>query len=200
MDIAFKTGYSLVVAILFVLVVILGMRTFYDEPDYPDYPIYQGGYQGGPPLGAEKGIYCDALRDVCYVQGVETTPELEATLSDAEKSYLKDQREFAQAQRDFENERKDYFRNVFMIATALGVAAIGAALFLFFRRVEAMPLGLLLGGIGVVIYGWIESARGPDEAVGTAPLFAVVAVGLVAVLAAGYWFLGKRQAPRDIGD
>lgn len=196
MDIAFKTGYSLVVAILFVLVVILGMRTFYDEPDYTDYPIYQGG----PSLEVEKGIYCDSLRDVCYVRGVEATPELEATLSDAEKSFLEDQREFAQTQRDFENERKDYFRNVFMIATALGVAAIAAALFLFFRRVEAMPLGLLLGGIGAVIYGWIESARGPDDAVGTAPLFAVTAVGLVAVLAAGYWFLGKRQASRESED
>jgi hypothetical protein len=195
MDIAFKTGYSLVVAILFVLVVILGVRTFYDEPDYPVYPVYQGG----PPY-SEKGIYCDPPpRDACYIQGVEITPERQATLSDAEKSYLEDQREFAERQRDFENERKDYFRNVFIVATALGVAAIGAALFLFFRRVEAMPLGLLLGGVGVVIYGWIESARGPDEAVGTAPLFAVVAVGFVAVLAAGYWFLGKREAPRDSG-
>lgn len=195
MDIAFKTGYSLVVAILFVLVVILGVHTFYDEPDYPDYPIYRGG----PPPLMEKGIYCEPPRDACYIQGVEVTPELEATLSDAEKSYLQDQREFAKKQRDFENERKDYFRNVFVIATALGVAAIGAGLFLFFRRVEAMPLGLLLGGISVVIYGWIESARGPDEAVGTAPLFAVVAVGFVAVLAAGYWFLGKRQASRESG-
>jgi len=77
----------------------------------------------------------------------------------------------------------------------LAVLAIGAGIYLFFRRVEAMPLGLLLGGIGVVIYGWVESARGPDEAVGTAPLFAVVAVGLALVLAAGYWFLGKRSAP-----
>jgi len=195
MDIAFKTGYSLVVAILLVLVVILGMRTFYDEPDYPVYPN-----QDAPPPFIEKKIYCEPLRDVCYVQGVEATPELEATLSDAEKSYLQDQREFAEKQRDFENERKDYFRNVFIIATALGVAAIGAALFLFFRRVEAMPLGLLLGGIGVVIYGWIESARGPDEAVGTAPLFAVVAVGLAAVLAAGYWFLGKRKSAEGAGE
>jgi len=198
MDTAFKVAYSLVVTLLLVLVVILGMRTFYDEPDHPVYPNY---YQGAPPPLIEKGgIYCEPLRDVCYIGGVEATPELEATLSDADKSYLQDQREFAEKQRDYENERKDYFRNVFIIATALGVAAIGAALFLFFRRVEAMPLGLLLGGIGVVIYGWIESARGPDEAVGTAPLFAVVAVGLAAVLAAGYWFLGKRKPAEGAGE
>ena len=132
MQTLFKLAYGLVVAILFVLVVILGIRTFYDGPE--------------------------ALPD-----------------------------------------RIDYFRNVFIIAQVLGVLAIGVGIYLFFRRIEAMPLGLLLGGIGVVIYGWVESARGPDEAVGTGPLFAVAAAGLVTVLAAGYWFLGVRGASDDTG-
>ena len=132
MDTAFKVVYSLVVAILLVLVVILGMRTFYEEPDHIGFMV--------------------------------------------------------------DEERKDYFRNVFIIANAIGVVAISAGLFLFFRRVEAMPLGLLLGGTGVVIYGWVELGRGPGESVGTAPLFAIAAVGLAIVLAAGYWFLGRRPA------
>ncbi len=190
MDTAFKVGYSLVVAILLVLVVILGMRTFYDEPDDPIYP--PPPFLGGP---ESKAIYCDPFQDACYVDGRQITPDVETTLTSAQKSILRDQREFAQKQRDYQNDRKDYFRNVFIVASVLGVLAIGAGIYLFFRRVEAMPLGLLLGGIGVVIYGWVESARGPDEAVGTAPLFAVVALGLVLVLAAGYWFLGKRSAP-----
>ena len=95
------------------------------------------------------------------------------------------------------DERDDYFRNVFIFANVLGVAAVAVGLYLF-RRVEAMPLGLLLGGVGVVIYGWVESARGPGEA-STAPLFAVVAVGLVIVLAGGYWFLGTRRARGENG-
>lgn len=187
MDTAFKVGYSLVVAILLVLAVILGQRTFYDEPDYPGF---QPGFSE-----PTKSIYCNPSDDdACYINGVLATPEVEAGLSESDRSFLRQQREVAQRQRDYENDREDYFRNVFIIATVTGLLAIGAGLFLFFRRIEAMPLGLLLGGIGVVIYGWVESARGPDEALGTGPLFAVAAVGLVAVLAAGYWFLGRRES------
>src|SRR2546428_8525511 len=99
MDTVFKVGYSLVVAILLVLVVILGTRTFYSEPSGPS------GYN---PAG----------------------------------------------QQAYNDERDDYFRNVFIVANVLGVAAVAVGLYLF-RRVEAMPLGLLLGGVGVVIYGWV---------------------------------------------
>lgn len=35
---AFRVSYSLAVAILFVLFVILGTMTFYDEPEQPEYP------------------------------------------------------------------------------------------------------------------------------------------------------------------
>ena len=142
MDTAFKVGYSLVVAILFVLVVILGQRTFYDEPS---------ATSGYSPTGAQG----------------------------------------------YSDDRDEYFRKVFIFANVLGVAAVAVGLYLF-RRVEAMPLGLLLGGVGVVIYGWVESARGPGEA-STAPLFAVVAVGLVIVLAGGYWFLGTRRVRGENG-
>lgn len=190
MDTAFKVAYSLVVAVLFILMVILGQRTFYEEPQYPQYPPSLG-------LSPTKNFSCDYATDVCREFGpqgeVVLTPEREAELSERERDYLREQRAFNKLQREHENDREAYFRNVFLLATALGVSAIGAAVYLFFRRIEAMPLGLLLGGIGVVIYGWVESARGPDEAVGTGPLFASVAVALVLVLAAGYWFLGKQR-------
>ncbi len=139
MPTAFKVGYSLVVAILLILFVILGIRTFYDEPDSATvYPWEQ-----------------------------------------------------------YEDQRADYHRNVFIVAMVLGVAAVAAGLSLF-RRVEALPLGILLGGFGVVIFGWVQSEEGPGE-MGMAPLFAVVAVGLAVVLAVGYWFLGVRAPPGGDG-
>jgi hypothetical protein len=88
-----------------------------------------------------------------------------------------------------EAEREDHFRNVFLAAGIAGVAAIVAGVALF-RRVEAMPLGLVLGGIGAVSYGWVEWSRGPDEA-GSSLLFVVVAAGLALVLGGGYYFLGR---------
>jgi len=135
MDTAFKVAYSLVVAILLVLVVILGTRTFYDEP---------------------KAEYFNPAT-------AQTSQE----------------------------ERNDYHRNVFILANVIGVAAVAAGLILY-RRVEAVPLGLLLGGIGVVIFGWVQSAEADGGEVGEAPLFVAVAVGLAIVLAAGYWFLRER--------
>ena len=141
MQTLFKLSYSLTVAILLVLFVILGTRTFYDEPESPNF--------GGPTRYEE-----------------------------------------------YEDERADYHRNVFIIASVLGVAAVAAGLYLF-QRVEAMPLGLVLGGLGVVIFGWAQAAEDFGE-IGMAPLFAVVAVGLAIVLAAGYRFLGlTRKADED---
>jgi hypothetical protein len=142
MTTAFKLGYSLVVAIMFILLVILGTRTFYDEPNSPE----------------GRG---------------------------------------AQAWREYEDDRADYHRNVFILASAVGVGAVAGGLYLF-RRVEAMPLGLLLGGLGVVIFGWVQAAEDFGE-IGEAPLFAVVAVGLVAVLAVGHRFLGLARPMRDGG-
>jgi hypothetical protein len=126
----FRFAYSLAVAMLFILFVVFGTRTFFDEPT--------DGF--GPA---------------------------------------------------FEDERQDYFRNVLITAGVLGVAAIAAGAALF-RRVDALPLGLVLGGIGALLYGWEEWSRGPEET-GSGVMFMVVSVGLVLVLAGGYWFLGRRE-------
>jgi len=184
----FKLAYSLTVAILLVLFVIIGTRTFYNEPEEPRYP------SGMPP--STKDLYCD-FTDQCYLNGRPLTPQEEQQLLTAdEREFIKGQREHNERQREYEDDRVDYHRNVFMVASVLGVAAIAAGLYLF-RRVEAMPLGLVLGGLGVVIFGWAQAAEDFGE-IGMAPLFAVVAVGLAIVLAAGYRFLGlSRQGDKD---
>ena len=186
MQTLFKLAYSLTIAILLVLFVILGTRTFYDEPGEPQFsfrpvpekPIGEG--PGEPP-------YCD-FDGRCFKDGREITPEEEADLTQEERDYIQEQREFNKRQKEYQDDRVDYHRNVFVIASVLGVVAIAAGLYLF-RRVEAMPLGLLLGGLGVVIFGWAQAAEDFGE-IGMAPLFAVVGVGLAIVLAAGYRFLG----------
>ena len=190
MQIVFRLAYSLAVAILFVLFVILGTRTFYDEPEPPSYPTRPFPFPEKPASPGEE-IYCE-FDGRCFKGGREITPEVEATLTEDERLYVREQRDFQRRQREYEDDRVDYHRNVFIIATILGVAAVAAGLYLF-RRVEAMPLGLLLGGLGVVIFAWVQAADDFDE-IGMAPLFAVVGVGLAVVLAAGYWLLGTRTA------
>ena len=194
MQIVFRLAYSLVVAILFVLFVILGTRTFYDEPEPPPYP--ERPFPRVKPEAPLEELYCQP-DGRCFKGERELTAEDEAKLTEDERNYVKEQREFYQRQREYEDDRVDYHRNVFILAMVLGVAAVAAGLYLF-RRVEALPLGLLLGGFGVVIFAWAQAAEDFDE-IGMAPLFAVVAIGLAVVLAVGYWLLGVRAPPGGEG-
>ncbi len=191
MQTLFKLTYSLVVAILFILLVILGIRAFYDEPEEPSHPIRTVAIDAidveVPPPGTGEPLFCD--RDGrCFKGDRELTAEDEEELTEEERLFIQEERRFQEQLRDYEDERADYHRNVFILASVLGVAAIALGLYLF-RRVEAIPLGLLMGGLGVVIFGWVQAAEDFGE-IGEALLFAVVAVGLGIVLAAGYRFLG----------
>ncbi len=195
MQIVFRLAYSLAVAILFVLFVILGTRTFYDEPEPPAYPTRPFPFAEKPPSPGQE-LSCD-FDGRCFKGGREIRPEDEAALTEQERLYIQEQRDFQRRQREYEDDRVDYHRNVFIIAMVLGVAAIAAGLYLF-RRVEAMPLGLLLGGLGVAIFAWAQAAGDFDE-IGMAPLFAVVGMGLAIVLAAGYWLLAVPRTPAGNG-
>src|SRR3970040_636419 len=92
MPTAFKVAYSLAVAILLVLFVVLGTRTFYDEPEQPEQPA---GYSPG-------------------------------------------------AYEAYEEERADYHRNVFIMASVLGVVAAAAGLYLYRRGGGEAP-GAVVG-------------------------------------------------------
>jgi hypothetical protein len=149
MQIVFRLAYSLAVAILFILFVILGIRTIYPEPESP----------------------FDQYR---------YSPTAPYQPTDA-------------ALRDYEDEHADYARNVLIAATALGALAVTCGLYIY-RRAEPVALGLMLGGLGVVIYGWAQAGDEFEEMGTTAP-FVAVGLGLAAALAAGYYFLQLRGAP-----
>ena len=188
---AFELGYSLVVAVLFVLLVILGILTFYKEPLPPSRSVEPYIVPG------EELLSCD-FEAHCYKGGRELTLEDEAQLTEGERLFVQERREFYQRYQDYEDDEADHDRNVSVLATALGVTAVVVGLYLF-QRIEALPLGLLVGGIGVVLFGWAHAAEEFGE-IDLAPLFAVAAVGLAIVLAAGYRFLGlARQADEDRG-
>lgn len=191
MQIVFRLVYSLAVAILFVLFVILGTRTFYAEPDDPSFPVPTTFSSAAP-----QAVKCDL--NACFDPKTGTTISLEEARRlypadvAAEEEAISAQQEYQANYQKYLGDRVDYHRNVFILASILGVLAVAAAVYLF-GRVDAMPLGLLLGGIGVINFGWIQAAGDLDE-IGVAPLFAVVSVGLALVMAAGYRFLGVRAA------
>jgi hypothetical protein len=191
MQTAFKLAYSLAVAILTVLFVILGILTFYEEPVPPSRSVEPFLAPG------DEQLSCD-FEARCFKGGRELTLEDEAQLTEGERLFVQERREFYQRYQDYEDDEADHDRNVLVLATALGVMAVVVGLCLF-RRIEALPLGLLLGGVGAVLFGWVQADDDLGE-IGMAPLFAVVAVGLAIVLAGGYWYLGARGASAGNGE
>ena len=193
MQIVFRLAYSLAVAILFILFVILGTRTFYGEPEYPRYPE-----PSRFPAVEKPALSCDFQAGVCWdpTTGAQISLEEARRLSPAELAAQEEawiaQQEYQTKYQKYEDDLADYHGIVFIVAAVLGVLAVAAAVYLF-GRVDAMPLGLILGGVGVIIFGWVQAADDFDE-IGMAPLFIVVAIGLGAVLAAGYRFLAVRGA------
>ena len=188
----FHLAYSLGVALLFVLAVVMGARTFFDQPGDPVYPYY--------PM-ISKSLSCDFVLEQCASYLPDQQREERLSLQDARTRYPDEfravelehqaQQEYEVALEEFHDDDVARSQAVLMLSSLLGVAAIAAGLYLF-PRVDAMPLGLLLGGLGSVIYGAVES-RDHYEEIGAAPVFATAAVGFVVLLAAGYWLLRPRR-------
>ena len=88
----------------------------------------------------------------------------------------------------FEDAREDYYRDVSATAAAVGIAAIMAGA-VQSRLLPVVPLGMMLGGLGAVMYGVAKWLSGPAELSASA-LFIIVAGGFILLLAAGYWRFG----------
>ena len=171
MVIVFRLAYALAVAIFFILVVIFGQRIVFSEPEFPP-----------PVLAPSYDVYC--TESGCYGNGTELDEADDTPRSGVVVQYV-------QTFRTYYDDGDEYSRNVFVVSVLLGMTAIAAGVYLF-RRVEALALGLVLGGIGVVIYGWVESSWAEGK-MGDTHAFIAAAIGFVVLAAGGYWFLGGRE-------
>lgn len=117
MQAAFRVSYSLVVAVLFVLFVILGTMTFYDEPKEPRYASFPE-----PPFN-ERQCPPDTLCPEDLVKYAEYRSEYELA-----------QREYDAQYTAYQDDHSDYHRNVFLLASLLGIVAIAVGVVLFQRR------------------------------------------------------------------
>ena len=103
-----------------------------------------------------------------------------------------------------DEDSSDYYRQVFVIAGLVGIAGILAGTAIF-RKQLPMAAGLAMGGIGAVVFGWIEWEEGPDE-VGDLLAFIAVFIGLVVLLGGGYWYMRESEGEKateaegDTGD
>jgi len=115
--------YIVAIAVMLVLLVITGIHAFYPPPPYPDYPEYPDH----PP----------AYNSTEY-------EEWEQQWREAEEEYQQDVEEYHQ-------EAAVHNRNIFFIVLPLGVVFAVGGTFIR-RRVDIFGAGLILGGIGTMIF------------------------------------------------
>lgn len=105
-----------------------------------------------------------------------------------------EQSQFEEERLAYESERADYHRNVFIVAGALGLACVVAGVIMN-SRLDAIRLGFVAGGVGLIIYGIVQGAEDLGE-IGAAPIFVITFIGMAILLAAGYFWLNG-QASED---
>lgn len=95
----------------------------------------------------------------------------------------------------YESRQVRYERNVLIAATLLGAVVVVGGLYVF-RQVAPLGLGLALGGLGVVSYGWAQAGDRFDQ-IGPAAPFLAAGVGLAALAAGGWLFIRPEAIGRD---
>jgi hypothetical protein len=93
----------------------------------------------------------------------------------------------------YEAQQKDYARNVFFISYPIGVLFVTLGLILR-PRLDAVRPGLLLGGLGTMIYAIAQ------DNLSYKIRFAGVVVGLAILLIIGYRMLLDRKIEKDDGN
>lgn len=125
------------IAIILFLVVILGIKTFYPEPTYDSYKCV-------------------------YPQIAPCTPGTSATECAAQETAARADYEICS--KKYQDARKIYDRNVFIISSLFGLIAIiiGFVIF-FFSDFTNISAGVASSGLALMIYGFMVGWDGADD-------------------------------------
>ncbi len=171
MTILIKLFYAVAISCLLILFVAFGVRTVYNAPQEPEYPQ--------SPIGVR-------------VPSPVTSGEVSAEVA----KYEEEQRRYQEEYERYSDRRADYRRNVFVVVAALGIIAVASGLAIP-GRLDAIRLGLVLGGLGTILYGVVQAGEDLDEA-GPALILVVAAIGLSLILFVGYRWLANPEDQRPI--
>jgi hypothetical protein len=181
---------GIAILILTITVVIQGINTFYDGPEYSDFcPSERVPY-----AYSDKGericpAVCVEMYEIvngscsfnecgsgCGVDGITSfeTEELCLLALDGKNCYGL-----------YDDAQEDYSRNIFLIALPLGIAIIAAGAIIF--GLEAVGAGLMGGGVGIIIWGVGGFWRFADDWL----KFLLSLIGLIVVIWLAYYFNRK---------
>lgn len=167
---AVKTVYALTIAAFLIMAVAFGISAFYEppEPMEPREPPYIERVYEPPPKE------CAAYEEWVALQ------------QDFEAQWEQYNEENTRMWVAHDQDMRDHRRNVFLIAYPLGVLFVILGLELKIR-LEVLKPGLVLGGLGIVIYAISQSDLSDITR------FVGVAIGLVVIIYVGYRTLAERK-------
>lgn len=183
---------GIAIAIVFALAVGYGISVFYEEPEYEDY--CEDFARFAAPYPVEKilpssGYICnESLRfqveqraQLCYKD--EYVPVYSYDNATGCPTDVR----CDPCQKEFNDARKKYSRNIFIITAIVGILGIAVGAILF--SVEAVGAGLMFGGLLTIIYGNVRYWEFFDKVM----KFVILLIGLVALIGIGYWINRRRE-------
>lgn len=163
-----KVIYVLTITAFLIMLVAFGISAFYQPPEHPEY--------------IDCTLASIILRQPAPSYG---TPEYEEW-QEQQEEWEECQEENSKLREAYYASMEGYHRNVFFIAYPCGLLFIVLGLVLR-PKLETIRPGLLLGGMGTIIYAIAQSDLSSEFR------FAGVAVGLVVLLYLGYKTLLERK-------
>lgn len=169
--------FSLAIFVLTMFVGIYGISTLYGEsPQYDDY--CPANLYNQSVCEVEGGVWVTNTQLVTDGRGeVKPVP--------VEGGYC--QYDYTPCQKDLESAEEKYYKKVFLTALPVGIIIIliGALVL----GLESVSAGLMLGGVGMIVYGTGSYWRFTDDWL----KFVLSLVGLVILILAAYWFNRKEK-------
>jgi hypothetical protein len=171
-DAAKNIVIGLGILILTMFVTIYGMNTFYEKPEYDDFC---GDVKTSEVL--DNVQKCEAIGGKWNANSYER-PVLEKGES-VPQGYCD---RYYTCEKEYDAASKVYAKKIFLTAIPIGVIVILIGAFLF--NLNSVGVGLMIGGVGTLIYGAGGYWRYSDNLL----KFLSSLVGLAALIAIAYWF------------
>lgn len=162
---------GIAILILTMFVTIYGINTFYPKPQYEDF--------------CEEEIpqkITQTEQECINTQGKWTPQEIRCITEPCLQGYCD---LTFNCRQDYEDARKTWTKNVFIIAVPLGIIIIALGAFLI--GLESVATGLMGGGIGTLLYGTWGFFWEADDKI----KFVISLIGLVVVIGLAYYFNKK---------
>lgn len=167
---------GIAILILTIFVVVYGIGTFYEKPEYSDFCAE---FKTAEVIETEA--QCVAIGGKWNSYEEVKTPEM-TTTGYCDRDY--------ECRQEYEDAMKKYYKNLFLMTLPIGIVIIVLGAMIF--GLETVGAGLMGGGVGVILYGVGGYWRYSENLL----KFILSLIGLAVVIWFSYFYnkrLGKKK-------